>query len=230
MLIQYTLYNNNTIGYIEYVLYIIDQTKIAFFNFCLLYQVIQERHFNILKLYIFTYYPYYICKIGSLTSVDIKHNKVIHKFLIKAFFNYINKHSNYQEQLLYYNTQYLQIIAMEELHILKVTKPLSLVDITKVVHATTPTQLVDLTNIGQFINQNNRYIAEEASIPIKIQRQAYQVKNKTGLSGFIKILTVFLQENCNKQDRTSTTNIQMDHREENSSKIGSYFMYIYNSV
>ena len=37
---------------------------------------------------------------------------------------------------------------MEELHILKVTKPLSLVNITKVVHATTPTQLVDLTNIG----------------------------------------------------------------------------------
>ena len=37
---------------------------------------------------------------------------------------------------------------MEELYILKVIKPLSLVDITKVVHATTLTQLVDLTNMG----------------------------------------------------------------------------------
>ena len=41
---------------------------------------------------------------------------------------------------------------------------------------------------------------------------------------------MFLQENCNKQDRTSTTNIQMDCKEEDSSKIGSYFIYIHNSV
>ena len=57
---------------------------------------------------------------------------------------------------------------MEELYMLKVIKPLLLVDITKVVHATTPTQSVDLINIGWFINQNNRYIAKEASILIKI--------------------------------------------------------------
>ena len=37
---------------------------------------------------------------------------------------------------------------MEELYILKVTKPLLLADITEVVHAIILTQLVDLTNIG----------------------------------------------------------------------------------
>ena len=37
---------------------------------------------------------------------------------------------------------------MEELYILKMTKPLSLTDITEVIHATTSTQLVDLTDIG----------------------------------------------------------------------------------
>ena len=47
---------------------------------------------------------------------------------------------------------------MEELCILKVIKLLLLVNITEVVHAITLTQLVDLTNIGWFINQNNRYI------------------------------------------------------------------------
>ena len=57
---------------------------------------------------------------------------------------------------------------MEELHILKVTKPLLLADIIKVVHATTLIQLVDLTDIGWFINQDNRYIIKEAGIPIKI--------------------------------------------------------------
>ena len=57
---------------------------------------------------------------------------------------------------------------MEELCILKVTKPLLLADITKVVHATTLTQSVDLTNISWFINQDNRYIVEKAGILIKI--------------------------------------------------------------
>ena len=59
-------------------------------------------------------------------------------------------------------------MAIEELCIFKVMKPLSLADITEVVHATTLTRPVDLTNIGWFINQNNRYIAKEAGILIKI--------------------------------------------------------------
>ena len=37
---------------------------------------------------------------------------------------------------------------MEKLCMLKVTKPLLLVDITEVVYATTLTQLVDLTDVG----------------------------------------------------------------------------------
>ena len=57
---------------------------------------------------------------------------------------------------------------MEELYILKVIKPLLLADITKVVYITTLTRLVDLTNIGWFINQDDRYIVKEASILIKI--------------------------------------------------------------
>ena len=152
MLAQYASHDNNTIRYIEHTLYIIDQTKTAFSNFRLLYQAIQERHFNIPKLHALTYYPYYIREIGSLTGVDVKYSEVIHKLLVKAFFNCINKRSNYQEQLLYYNTQYLQIMAIEELYILKVIKLLSLADITKVVYAITLIRLVDLTNIGQFIN------------------------------------------------------------------------------
>jgi hypothetical protein len=99
----------------------------------------QERYFNILKLHTLTHCPYYIYKIGSLTSIYIKYNKVIYKLLIKAFFNRINKCFNYQEQLLYYNTQYLQMMAMEELYILKVIKPLLPADIAKVVYITTPT-------------------------------------------------------------------------------------------
>ena len=41
---------------------------------------------------------------------------------------------------------------MEELYILKVTKPLLLVDITEVVYTTTLIQPVDLINMGWFIN------------------------------------------------------------------------------
>ena len=43
-------------------------------------------------------------------------------------------------------------MAMEELCILKVMKPLSLTDITEVVYATTLIRPVDLINIGWFIN------------------------------------------------------------------------------
>ena len=107
MLAQYASHDDNTIGYIEHTLYIMDQTKTAFSDFRPLHQATQERHFNILKLHALTYYPYYIRKIGSLTSIDVKYSEVIYKLLVKVFFNRINKRSNYQEQLLYYNTRYL---------------------------------------------------------------------------------------------------------------------------
>ena len=57
---------------------------------------------------------------------------------------------------------------MEELYILKVMKPLLLIDITEVIYAITLTRPVDLTDMDWFINQDDRYIAEEASILIKI--------------------------------------------------------------
>ena len=57
---------------------------------------------------------------------------------------------------------------MEELYILKVIKPLLLADITEVVYTITLTRPVDLTDMGWFINQDNRYVVEEAGIPIKI--------------------------------------------------------------
>ena len=44
------------------------------------------------------------------------------------------------------------MMVIEELRMLKVTKPLSPVDIAKVVYATTLIWPVDLTNIGRFIN------------------------------------------------------------------------------
>ena len=59
-------------------------------------------------------------------------------------------------------------MAIKELYMLKVIKPLLPADITKVVYAITPTQPMNLTDIDWFINQDNRYIIEEASIPIKI--------------------------------------------------------------
>ena len=59
------------------------------------------------------------------------------------------------------------MIVIEELCMLKVTKPLSPADIAKVVHAITLIRLVDLTDIDWFINQDNRYTAEEAGILIK---------------------------------------------------------------
>ena len=64
-------------------------------------------------------------------------------------------------------------MVIEELRMLKVTKLLLPADIAEVVYAITPTQLINLTNIGWFINQDNRYIVEEASILIKIWRRVY---------------------------------------------------------
>jgi len=57
----------------------------------------------------------YITHNSCAISVVPPFNKIAYKFLIKIFFSQINKYKSFQQQLLLYNTYYLNLIIMKNL-------------------------------------------------------------------------------------------------------------------
>ena len=72
-------------------------------------------HFNFLKFYILLYFISYIHRFKSINRYNIKTNsKVGYKFIVKVFFNFINK-QNYLLQIYRLNLKRVAVLAIEDI-------------------------------------------------------------------------------------------------------------------
>ena len=115
ILTQYISHDKNTLQYLEHALFWINKLKNIFQYLHSVDSDITESHFNILKLHVMTHYTHHIHWYGTADNVDTEHSEITHKFLIKIFFNWTNKCESFQEQLLLYNTHYLNLTVMKNL-------------------------------------------------------------------------------------------------------------------
>ena len=51
----------------------------------------QKQDFNFSKFHAMTHYVNFIYKYGSVDGFDTSHDEVAHKYLVKAFYDQINK-------------------------------------------------------------------------------------------------------------------------------------------
>ncbi len=99
MLAQYVSYDNETLRYIEHVLYRLENTRIAFEHHQPIDSKLCPPTFNYPKFHAISYFVQYICDYGSAVNYNTAHNKAAHKYLLKAFYNRTNK-KEYNSQLL----------------------------------------------------------------------------------------------------------------------------------
>ena len=91
MLAQYLLHNNETLSYIEHVLYRLDKIKITFENYCPINVKLFRSTFNYLKFYTITYFLQYIWDYSSTINYHKANSKAMQKDLLKAFYKRTNK-------------------------------------------------------------------------------------------------------------------------------------------
>jgi len=115
MLTQYISHNKNTLQYLKHALFWINKLKNIFQHLHSVDSNISEKHFNIFKLHIITHYAQHIHQYDNADNIDTEYSEIVHKFLIKIFFNQTNKHKNFQQQLLLHNTHHLNLITMKNL-------------------------------------------------------------------------------------------------------------------
>ena len=62
-----------------------------------------------------THYTEHICKYDTADNVNTEHNEVTYKYLIKVYFNQINKQKIFQQQLLLHNTHCLNLLTIKDI-------------------------------------------------------------------------------------------------------------------
>lgn len=105
----------------EYSLYKIDNTKIAFKYYQPINFQLYSPIFNYLKFYINSHFIQYIQNYSSIVHNNIVYKKVAHKYFLKVLDNKIDK-KEYNLQIWQHNVYYINIITMKNLIILEKVK------------------------------------------------------------------------------------------------------------
>ncbi len=111
MLAQYLSHDNETLSYMEYALYRLDKTKIAFKNHCPIDAKLFQPTFNYPKFYAMTHFIKCIRDYESAINYDMAYSEAAHKYLFKVFYGQTNK-KEYELQILNYNICHTNVIAM----------------------------------------------------------------------------------------------------------------------
>ena len=109
--------------YLEHALFWLNNLKNVFHHLQSERSDINVDHFNISKLHVMTHYASQIWRYNnSADNFNTKHSEIAHKYLIKIFFDCINKRDTFQTQLLHHNTWHLNLLAMKDILLYRDTR------------------------------------------------------------------------------------------------------------
>ena len=97
----------------EHVLYRLEKTKIAFEHHQPINSKLCQPTFNYPKFYAISHFVQYIRDYGSAVNYNTAHSEAAHKYLLKAFYNRMNK-KEYDSQIWQHNVRHTNIIAMKD--------------------------------------------------------------------------------------------------------------------
>ncbi len=113
MLAQYVSHDEETLRYMEHALYSLEKTKIAFEQHRPIDSKLCRPTLNYPKFHAISHFVQCIRDYGSAVNYDTAHSKTVHKYLLKAFYNRINK-KEYKSQIWQHNVRHTNIIAMKD--------------------------------------------------------------------------------------------------------------------
>ena len=113
ILAQYILHDNKMLHYIKHTLYKLEKTKIAFEDHRPIDSKLYWPTFNYPKFHAISHFVYCIRDYSSALNYDTAHNKAVHKYLLKAFYNKTNQ-KEYDLQIRQHNVRHSNIITIKD--------------------------------------------------------------------------------------------------------------------
>ncbi len=91
LIVQYKTHDEETLHYLNHILYRIDKTKIVFKVLHLVDKTTDKDYFNFLKFYVMIYYMLYIQDFGTTDNFNIEYSKARYKYHVEDFYGRTNK-------------------------------------------------------------------------------------------------------------------------------------------
>ena len=113
LMAQYCSHDNVTLKYLDQALMRINVYKKALWNWRRS-EKNPERRFDFCKFHGMLHYSDHVNNFGTMNGYNTAHFKANHKFVLKLFYNRINKRENFLKQLVWHNQQRIKTLAMKE--------------------------------------------------------------------------------------------------------------------
>ena len=110
------MYNDKTLYYMKHTLYRLEKTKITFKYYWPNDSKLCRPSFKYSKFYTISYFIQYIRDYSSAINYNTAHSEVTQKYLLKIFYNKINK-KEYDLLIWQYNIRYINIIVIKDVFI-----------------------------------------------------------------------------------------------------------------
>ena len=114
MLATYCFHDDDTLSYMHHARYRLNLFKNVFVTYRSINKK-DENHFNYSKFHFITHFENMIRQYDNVDCFDTKHTKILHKLLIKHYYDLTNKVSDYMNQILIHNTRHVNILIMNDM-------------------------------------------------------------------------------------------------------------------
>ncbi len=115
LIAQYKTHDEETLCYLDHILYRIDKIKIVFKVLHPVDKTTDEGYFNFLKFYVMTHYISCIQDFGTIDNFDMEYSEARYKYNVKDFYGRTNKWQGYENQICLHNTRQINMIAIEDM-------------------------------------------------------------------------------------------------------------------
>ena len=110
---QYRFHDENIFLYFDNALKRINFYKQIFRHLRSFDNESTKNHFNFFKFHVMFHYCDFIRKYDTTNKFDTFHDEIKHKYMLKTFFDKINKRNDFQSQLLRHNRRRINILIMK---------------------------------------------------------------------------------------------------------------------
>ncbi len=230
ILAQYHLHDEETLQYLEHALFQLNKLKNVFHHLRSEHSDTDIDYFNISKLHAMTHYASQIRRYDSADNFNTKHSEIVHKHLIKIFFDCINKWKTFQRQLLHHNTQHLNLLAMKDILLYRDTKQSKINKHALTAMITRFSCIFSLHKIQDALICKQCNQIQETELNSKLWCHALILVEILNIEKLLDALTVFMRECHNIVDEKVVSDRELDKKKKGSIWVKSYYVSVHESL
>ncbi len=232
LMTQYRFHDENTLLYLDHVLHRINWFKNEFRHLRSSNKNIEDDHFNFSKFHVMSHYSEFIRKYETADEYDTSHDEIKHKYMLKKYYERINKRDFFQEQLLWHNKRRVNVLTLKNNllynELVRKRNHFSSQNMIEIKITRSTRDYLDLVELNMYddIQKTN-----ESWNSIKNSRQWCLISDLAkwmSMSELISALTIFIKEQRRTtNDMQKMREIDKYRRESNSSWVKNLYVNLH---